>query len=90
MKAWIRDVFGVLNGFRKFTVEILLLALAIMIFVVGLVLIFMPAPVDYANYINLINAVSGLLVGPTVAFYGVNGLEHAMKTAQEWLAKKKK
>jgi len=73
MNVKLAEFLGVLNGFRKFTVMFLLIAIAITFRIL-----------DYINGAEFVN----LLKGTAIAYMSFNGLEHMTKTVQVWIKKK--
>lgn len=67
------SAIGFLNGFRKFTALILVLLTAIVFRI--------SDHITGAEFTDLIKNVS-------IAFMGVNGLEHLTNTVQQWLKDK--
>lgn len=72
MPQWLKDVINFLNGFRKFSVMVLLMAIG-----VGFRL---------SGHISGQELVE-LLRYTVVAFMGTNALEHMSKAVLEWVKK---
>ena len=68
--SFLKRAVGLLNGFRKYSIEIIILAIATSFRVKGLL--------TGQEFVNLIVPIS-------VAFMAMNGLEHASKTAMKWI-----
>ena len=73
MGARFKNFIGLLNGYRKFTIYLLLIIVSIVF--------------RLTNFINGAEFVD-LLKGTGIAFFATNGVEHMAKTVQEWVKKK--
>ena len=73
MNQRLREFIGLLNGFRKFTIILLVL-------ITGIVF----RSIDFVNGAEFVD----LLKGSVVAYMAFNGVEHLTKTVTEWVKKK--
>jgi len=73
MPQWLKDVISFINGFRKFTVMVLLLVTGISFRVTDFI--------TGSEFVELLRYT-------TVAYMGTNALEHMSKAVVEWVKKK--
>jgi len=69
----IQEIISFLNGFRKFTVMMLLIIIGVTFKLTG--------QLSGAEFVDLLRYT-------TVAFMSANGVEHIMNGVKEWLKKK--
>lgn len=68
-----REFIGLLNGFRKFTIMLLVI-------VVGIIF----RLIDFVNGEEFVNLVQGTVI----AYMAGNGIEHMTQTIKEWVKNK--
>lgn len=73
MNGKIQEIISFLNGFRKFTVMMLLIIIGVTFKLTG--------QLSGAEFVDLLRYT-------TVAFMSANGVEHIMNGVKEWLKKK--